>query len=281
MKTSCRAVARLVETYLDGELEPSQLIQVETHSSACTTCAERVALDRSIRGGVRRRVTSASASTALRQRIEASLAAERSAPHHMNDVAVGPQLIGWRGAVALAAAAAAMGLVANHRAIPRSEADFEASAQPVSASMDTGGFDRMLEEFVDLHARPLPPEITNASDLLGFEPYVGVPVNPPKFSPFGAHLVGGRILPIDEKRTAVLQYTMQSGHRISVYVYPSRVSVQPSILHRRLVGSEPVYVGKVKGYSVAAAEHQGIGYAVASDLDADESAELALTAASR
>jgi len=40
-----------------------------------------------------------------------------------------------------------------------------------------------------------------------------------------------------------------------------------------------VYMGRVRGYSVAASERNGIGYAMASDLDDDENARLVLMAA--
>ena len=45
-------------------------------------------------------------------------------------------------------------------------------------------------------------------------------------------------------------------------------------LTQRVVRSSPVYVGRVRGFSVAAAENAGVGYAMASDLDADRSAQL-------
>jgi hypothetical protein len=40
----------------------------------------------------------------------------------------------------------------------------------------------------------------------------------------------------------------------------------------------PVYVGRLRGYSIAAAEERGVGYALASDLNDDESAQLMLAA---
>ncbi len=117
-----------------------------------------------------------------------------------------------------------------------------------------------------------------------FEPYVGVPVHPPALALFGARLLGGRILPVTEQRvTAMLQYTIDGGHRVSVYVFdPRRIESKPSRLHTRVIGSEPVYIANVRGWSVAAVEtpHKGVGYAIASDLGDEENAELALAAAS-
>ena len=80
----------------------------------------------------------------------------------------------------------------------------------------------------------------------------------------------------------MLQYRLGSGSRISVYVYdPRRIPTQVTRLHARMVSGEPdpVYIGHVRGWSIAAAERRGVGVAIASDLDDDESAELALAAA--
>ena len=45
-------------------------------------------------------------------------------------------------------------------------------------------------------------------------------------------------------------------------------------LEPRVVRNQPVYVGSRRGYSIAAREQRGLGYAVATDLDDRESAEL-------
>jgi anti-sigma factor RsiW len=158
----------------------------------------------------------------------------------------------------------------------------DGSARPTQANASTSvGLDAMIDQFVDWHAKPLPPEITNANDLPGFEPYVGVPVRPRALSPFGAKLLGGRILPVKEQNcAAMLQYTLDGSHRVSIYVFdPRRVGTHPSKLHTKVIGSVPVYVGQIKGWSIAAAEQRGVGYAIASDLGDDASAELALAAA--
>jgi anti-sigma factor RsiW len=272
---SCRAVARLVESYLDGELEPSQLIEVESHTQVCATCRERIVLDRAIRVGVRHTVSAAKPGATFRARATASMMAQRWAPSDRPaPTSALPTWGGW--VVAAAAAAAAVFGISS-----RKNHDVDDAARPLeSAARASVGLDAMIDQFVDWHARPLPPEITNPNDLPGFEPYVGVPVHPPALSLFGARLLGGRILPVQEQRnTAMLQYTLGSGHRISVYVYdPRRVSTRASRLQARMMSGDPdpVYIGHVRGWSVAAHEGRGVGYAIASDLGDDESAELAL-----
>jgi hypothetical protein len=43
------------------------------------------------------------------------------------------------------------------------------------------------------------------------------------------------------------------------------------------VHNQPVSVGERRGYSIAAREQRGVGYAIATDLDDDASAELVST----
>jgi hypothetical protein len=183
----------------------------------------------------------------------------------------------WR-AVGLAVAATVAAVVG----LERQTHEEVGHARPVQSNATaTVGLDALIDQFVDWHARPLPPEITNANDLPGFEPYVGVPVQPITLSRFGAKLVGGRILPVHEQNcAAMLQYTLDGSHRVSIYVFdPRRVGNHPSRLQPKVIGSKPVYVGQIRGWSIAAAEQSGVGYAIASDLGDDASAELALAAA--
>ena len=66
------------------------------------------------------------------------------------------------------------------------------------------------------------------------------------------------------------------GHRFTVYVFDAeRVPLQKTnVLKPRVVRDRPVFVGTRRGYSIAAVENRGVGYALATDLDTQESAEL-------
>ncbi len=277
MTSGCREVRRLLEAYLDGELAPAQVLEVEAHAGACAVCGERLALDRAVRTAVARRVHARTAPDSLRARALASMDAERTRAEVRRQA--GPPL-GWRTVSAVAAAAAipvAWGIA--HPVTDRAGRDSAPVAvQSAAAPLD---IDAVIDQFVEWHARPLPPEITNPSELPGFEPYVGVPLHAPSLTNMGARWVGGRMLAMRQSHpTAMLQYTLQGGHRVSVYVYDAhRMPAGPSRLRARVVGSEPVFVGSVHGYTVATAERRGVGYAVTTDLDDDESTDLALAAA--
>jgi anti-sigma factor RsiW len=143
--------------------------------------------------------------------------------------------------------------------------------------------DELLQELIAEHSRPLPPERTDPKDVRAMEQYVGVPVHTSTFERAGARLVGGRVMPIHgAQRAAMLQYVIGSGdnaQRVSVFIYdPSKIQVQSSDLAPRSIGTAEIRVGRQSGYSVAVTQNGGVGYAVASDLDAEHSAQLAALA---
>lgn len=284
MSSPCRPVSHLVQAYLDGELSAPQMLDVEKHTQSCSTCAERIMLDRAMRASVRREVRSHAPDTSFRNRVAASLTAERNRaaqpqwtlPRSNQTLASGASPFGWRNLLLVAATFAVampIGMQLRNRN--------QSGAQPTVQAAASVDIDTLIDKFVDWHAHPLPPETTGTGDFPAFEPYVGVPVRPPTFTVVSAQLLGVRILPFQEQRaTAMLQYRTQNGNRISVYVYdPRRIKTTQSRLQSRVMNSEPVYVGHVNGYGVAAGQRKGIGYAVASDLDDDENAELMLAAA--
>jgi hypothetical protein len=134
-----------------------------------------------------------------------------------------------------------------------------------------------LGDIIAEHSRPLPPESSDPKQVRQFERYVGVPVRPPVFAQ-NARLVGGRVLPVQRERAAMLQYEVERNgqpQRVSVFIYdPKKIHVDGPDLAPRAVGSSEFRVGRSNGYSVAVTQREGVGYVVASDLDPDLSADL-------
>jgi hypothetical protein len=85
-------------------------------------------------------------------------------------------------------------------------------------------------------------------------------------------------LPPKSLRAASLRYRL-GGHRVTLYVYDSSRFPLRATLEPRVVRNMPVYVGTRRGYSIAAVERRGLGWAVATDLTDRESAELAAASA--
>ncbi len=274
-RRGCRDHVRMLEAYLDGELEPTQLLDVEKHVTECPPCRERVELDRATRASLRDAVK-IGAPSGLRARAVAAMQAEKA---RREVRAPESQPAAWRTFVPLASAAA---LALAFGALGKGTVG-GGNGNAVRAGLGDEMGDELLQELIAEHSRPLPPERTDPKDVRAMEQYVGVPVHTSTFERAGARLVGGRVMPIHgAQRAAMLQYVIGSGdnaQRVSVFIYdPSKIQVQSSDLAPRSIGTAEIRVGRQSGYSVAVTQNGGVGYAVASDLDAEHSAQLAALA---
>ncbi len=288
---SCRESARLVGVFLDGELDATSTLRVEDHLDGCDACRERLELSRALRGSLRRTVGVAMPADA-KARVMAAMKGASSRPSATFAGALSPAsarleapraplatrglsagrlrgLLSWRAAVPLSSAAAialVWGAVSQN------------SPHEADRGVARAGFVRdPLADLVAEHSRPLPLD-ANPQHVRSLGRYVGVPVNPPRFPRAAARLVGGRVMTVDRERAAMLQYEMGQGtgtQRVSVFIYdPQKIRVGGPRLAARAVGTAEVQVGRAAGYSVAVAQRAGVGYALATDLDPDSSAEL-------
>ncbi|HEU4408090.1 MAG TPA: zf-HC2 domain-containing protein [Polyangiaceae bacterium] len=282
---SCRRLAPAVTIFVDGELEPSQVVEVETHLSDCGRCRERVALDRAVRASLRA-LPRPSAPQGLRDRVAAAMAEgrrEAEAAEAYEQAAPLPRApYKYMAPLAMAAGVALM-LTARNSTSPDhapSARGAQGAARTAQVASTATSLDGMIEELLDVHEKPLPPEVTRQDEVGNFGPFVGVPVEAPKLTNYGAKFYGGRMLPVREQRAAMLQYGMAGGRRVTVYVYdPRRVQPEQRWLRERVVRDAPVYVGQVRGFNVAATERRGnngvpVGVAIAADLDEREILEL-------
>ncbi len=298
----CKAKATgvLLGAHLDGQLDAVKTLEVEDHLATCEVCRERLALDRALRGSLKKAVKMA-APDDVRARMLAAMAGESARESSRDDLdphageatgesaldasALPRQAAGapvsdrgrrpsmlrhWRTMLPLASAAAlvmAWGV---------------AGKQPVVHGMpDTmvpaGLSDDLLRGFVAQHKRPLPPEQQDPKAVRQFERHVGVPVRVTQNQQ--ARFMGGRLVPVQGGETAaMLQYEMQQGNsvqRVTVFVYdPAKVQIGGANLAPRAIGTSQVRVGQTDGYSVAVTQRGGVGYTIASDLDPESSANL-------
>ena len=278
---TCREYLPLLGPFLDGELDPPGMLEVESHTNRCVPCGEHVALLRATRVSLKRTVR-LNAPEGLRSRLAVAMAAEATRGEardveHARASTSGSKLLGWRTMVPLASAAA-LALA------------WGATRNPTKAAQQeqVAGFgDDLLSELIAEHAQPLPPDATDPRAVRNLEKYVGVPVRPGSFERGGARLVGGRVLPMrspSHARAAMLQFVVMNDgepRRVSLFVYdPAKIQVSSPGLTPRSVGAAGtrVSVGQARGYSVAITQRGGIGCALATDMGADESAQLALAA---
>jgi anti-sigma factor RsiW len=271
---ACRHLTPLLEPFRDGELSASQVVEVESHLLECEGCAERVRLAEAMRVSLKEVVREgAQVTEAFEERIRLALAAEREReerrdPSHDAQV----RMLSWRSIVPIAAAAAVVMVYAasaNNRTtdVASTRASMYQAATPASV-------EKLLEDLVSNHERSSGPQFMEPTLLPQLESEVGVPVKLPNFKSYGAHWEGLSVVPVSNQRAASLRYRI-AGHRLTVYVYDAARVPVGATLQQRVVRNEPVYVGSRHGVSIAATERSnGVGYAIATDLNKDESAEL-------
>jgi anti-sigma factor RsiW len=275
MDQACRRIAPLLDVFGDGELPADRVLDVEQHLVDCEACGERVRFDAAVKASVRRAVSQrVQPSPAFQARLVAALAAERAREaraDERDEPANVARPLRWR--LPLAAAAAAGVIIGPIRSAqsPEQPARFESSLSTASS------VDQLIDEFVQNHAKPLAPAVTEPSLIPQMEPEVGVPVRMPRLHQYGAHWEGGSVLPTPKsnRRAASFRYRLD-GHRVTLYVYDSQRFPLRATLEPRVVLDQPVYVGNRQGYTLAAVEKRGVGYAVTTDLNDRESAELVL-----
>jgi anti-sigma factor RsiW len=276
--SACRHVLPLLETFVDGELAAEKVVEVEQHLVDCQVCTSRVRLNEAVRISTQQAVRSAAVpSAAFEQRLRAAFAAEREREAQAEEFLREPRgALPWRTIVPVAAAAAVTLVWAASTNESRSAGSNQeyagANAMPLSP---TASVDQLIEEFVNYHANSPAPEVTEPTLIQKLEPEVGMPVRLPSLSQYGASWEGASVVPVrnQHQRAASLRYRVD-GHRVTLYVYnsarfPLRVTLEPRVVHNL-----PIYVGSRRGYSIAAQESRGVGYAVATDLNDRESAEI-------
>jgi anti-sigma factor RsiW len=291
----CSPLARLLGAHADGQLDAAKTLEVDDHLAQCETCRERVALDRAIRGSLKKAVNATSPDD-VRARMVAAMAAQsaRDAKERAEVASVTAAAIAELGSDADGVRSGRPAMLRHWRtALPLASAAAIAlawgfaSKQPMSVADNTArlgaGFsnDELVNQFVDVHRHPIHPETPDPKEVRAFEREVGVPVHVPQLEK-NARFVGGRLLPVQGgERAAMLQYEVAQANggiqRVSVFIYdPRRVQIRSAEqLPPRSVGTAQVRVGQAHGYSLAVAQHGSVGYAVASDLE-DSSAQYAV-----
>ena len=299
---ACKSMGLLLGAHLDGQLDPVKTLEVEDHVAACEVCRERLALDRALRGSLKKAVK-LSTPDDVRARMLAAMAGESARETRRED----EDLVAVSNTAALVATGDGLDASADRKSTPGSRpqrpsmlrhwrtmlplasaaalmmAWGAAGKQPVVHGMpDTMaaaglGSDDMLRDFVGQHRDALPPEQADPKQVRKFDRYVGVPVRVPQFGQ-NAHFVGGRLMPVHGGSAAMLQYEVRQGvnvQRVTVFVYdPRKIQVGGAHLAARAVGTAEVRMGQTDGYSVAVTQHGGVGYTIASDMDPESSADL-------
>jgi hypothetical protein len=245
--------------------------------SSCEACSEQARFAKSLRTSMRRVVATDSASSAgFESRLSHALRAERErllATNAKSDARFAADR--RRGGLLplLLAAATTFSFVTWLNGRFKTDHVPIVVDQPSQSEASMMNPEQVLDELVDYHAAPPTPEFTEQNDALRLEPEVGVPVRVPALKQYGASWVGASVVPMKNQHAAFFRYSIGS-HPVTLYIYNARRVPLRGVLEPRVVHNQPIHVGDRRGYSIAAREQRGVGYAIATDMNDDESAEL-------
>ena len=206
---SCKLTQRFVPGYLDGELDLSRTIEMETHLQVCGECARELERQQALRAALQRGSLAYAAPEGLRERIQSSL--RSSAPVEASERASDWRpfaLLRWAGAFAVLAlcAVTAWQLLPGLRG-PASDQRIEAE---VFASHVRSLEANHLEDVVSTDQHTVKPWFDGKLD---FSP----PVE--DLASDGFPLVGGRLDYLEGREVAALVYQRRK-HFINVFVWP-------------------------------------------------------------
>jgi hypothetical protein len=299
---NCTEVAALLDTFADGELSSELTLKVQQHLNHCERCGGVVESAGSLKQRLRDAVyEDAAINPEFLARMQGAIASEEAR------VEAAPRLqpttsyfnpLSWRAIMPLVAAACALFWVNMKRTQPSVQQLAEGPqsrehASPVqppndqkrAGAVDTAALDEALDDLIDYHSAPPSSQLTEAKLVPQMERDVGVRVHLPSFEgerwstnkdlrSLGVpQWQGATVVPVRNQRAAYFRYNV-GGHWVTVYMYNSGRFPVHRKLEQRVVRDLPVYVGERRGYSIAARERKGIGYAVATDFNDTDSAEL-------
>lgn len=257
----CKDVQRCVHAYIDAELEPQQLLELDAHLSNCVECQQLVEFERWFKGELQDTIGRFSAPEGLSTQIRASLdRAERLQTLQSILPRVG------------VAAAIALGVIAA--LLLPSFLSSTVDDEPASA-----GQHQVVDFVAKQHARSLPLEVSgpDANNVASwFRGKVDFAVQPPLFNSEQVKLVGGRLSNVGTQQAAYLFYE-HNGRPLTVVVYDGQTHTPVGGIPHQ-AGNRAVYVGQSRGYNVAMWNQGGVSYAVSSELDQNDMIRLVSSA---
>lgn len=238
----CKEAARLLEPYLDGELDRDEVRALEAHVDGCAECQAALAQLGRVRHALRAEAPRFSAPASLRERIRREGATPAIAPRMRRAPS-------WMRLAAACFGAFVAGAAVMH------------FAQGPGNARDQAARDLFSSHWRALAATS--PVDVVSSDKHTVRPwFAGKVAQSPRVTDFadqGFPLVGGRVDYIGNVRVPVLVYR-HDKHLIDVYVLPSDAPAGVS--------------AKRDGYSLIWGTLDGERAAIVSDLDAGELARF-------
>jgi anti-sigma factor RsiW len=272
----CKRVRAHLDAYVDGELEPTPVIELEQHLDGCADCRNELALVRLAQQGLRALPTPP-VSLELRSKIVGALDAAEGGSSVQR-----PLRASLAGGLA-AAAAVVLGLGALFgQGRPQ-----QAPAASLAADSNPLG---VLGDVVAHHTDQLPADIAadRPEQVTSWcRGKVGFRVRSVEFAEPKVRFLGARVSQVRDQRAVKLSYSVGDS-RLTSMVFQSPPSLSQMLrddhvsqrwgAHRERIGSRVVTYHNVQGYTVPILEHDGITYAFTGDLDQRKLLQLVASA---
>jgi anti-sigma factor (TIGR02949 family) len=261
----CRLVRKHLCAYVDGELEPSPMLEVEQHLGGCDECASQQLFFGAVKHELKQQLVPERAPAELRIRVLRALSMV-SLPEDMEEQ---PASHVW---MTLAAVAASVLLVLG--SLVGTDRPGERLAR-----VSVGNPLDIVREVVDRHKDKLPAEISTPvpeKATSWFRDKVGFRVRTVEFAEPKVHFVGARMSQVGTHQAAKLYYSVGDSQLTLVMFKPSPPLEQllnsqhdldlAGVQRVRMSGREVPY-RTLQGYTVPILQDNGIVYAFTGDLD--------------
>jgi anti-sigma factor RsiW len=235
---NCKGIEKYLDAYVDDELEPGLMLDVDRHLEACASCQAVVLVKRKMKSGLAR-LAGVKAPDHLRERIS-GLSRRRERLRTLASVAALP----------LAAAAALLLVLGT---------PFEGGEE--------ANVGKMMDDVVARHIKSLPMEVQGPDPVKTaswFDDKVNFSVKASALGIQDASIKGARISNVREHQAAQVTYLVD-GHRVTLMIFnPERALLSGG--RRVTVRGKDVLLGTRNGFNVAVLLDGDIAYAFSSDL---------------
>jgi anti-sigma factor RsiW len=241
---TCAAACELIESYLDGELDPSSKAEIEDHLTTCSSCAEKHARVRQLQTDIRTQAPYYDPPPGLERRVRAALSqAAKSETQPTSGV--------WQWMAIAATILLACSLALNLAFFRSHRDDRDTLAQNILSSHVRSLMGTHLLDVPSSDRHTVKPWFNGKLD---FSPDVK------DFASQGFPLVGGRIEYLEDRPVAALVYQRRL-HVINVFVWPSSADSAGELTD--------------KGYNMIHWTKAGMTYWAVSDLGLSELRQFA------